>query len=137
MKLTDKEKQTIIEKRIEVLNKLKTLTSERITEHSEYNISSIIDETGKQLDSTPYCNTTRYEIILKNDNSVCIIREDNIENPRYLLVGEMRVLIVDSKNATWKEYEALDEIYKHCEKEIKDLKYNAVMADLDYILESI
>ena len=137
MKLTDHEKQAVIEKRIEVLNKLKTLTSERITEQNGYNISSIIDETGKQLDSTPYCNTTGYKIILKNDNSVCIIREDNIENPRYLLVGEMRVLIVDSKNATWKEYEALDELHKHCEKEIKDFKYNAVMANLDYILESI
>lgn len=78
-----------------------------------------------------------YEIILKNDNSVCIIREGCLENPRYLLVGETRVLIIDSKNATWEEYEALDELYKHCEKEIKDFRYNAVMADLDYILESI
>lgn len=137
MQLTDQEKQGIIEKRIEVLNKLKTLTVERITEHNGYNISSILDETGKQLDSTPHCNTTGYEIALKNDNSVYIIREDNIKSPRYLLIGEMRVLIMDSKNITWKEYEALDELYKHCEKEIKDFKYNAVMANLDYILESI
>lgn len=32
MKLTDQGKQAVIEKRIEVLNKLKTLTAERITE---------------------------------------------------------------------------------------------------------
>ena len=137
MQLTNEEKQAIIEKRIEVLNKLKTLTAERITEQNGYNISSILDETGKQLDSTPYCDTIGYEIALKNDNSVCIIREDNVKNPRYLLIGEMRVLIIDSKNATWKEYEALNELYKHCEKEIKNFKYNAVIADLDYILESI
>lgn len=137
MQLTNEEKQTVIEKRIEVLNKLKTLTAERITEHNGYNISGIIDEMGEQLDSTPYCDTIGYEIALKNDNSVCIIKENNVKNPRYLLIGEMRVLIIDSKNATWKEYEALDELYKHCEKEIKNFKYNAVIADLDYILESI
>ena len=137
MQLTDQGKQAVIKKRIEVLNKLKTLTAEHITEQNGYNISSILDETGKQLDSTPYCDTMGYEIALKNDNSVCIIREGSVENPRYLLVGEMRVLIIDSKNTTWEEHEALDELYKHCEKEIKDFKYNAIMADLDYILENI
>lgn len=134
MQLTNEEKQAIIEKRIEVLKKLKTLTIESIDEYEGCDLNNILYEMESQLSMIYSDNMHGFRITLKNDILLYVIKE---REDRYALVSQMGNLIAQTERATMEESKALKELYAHCEQEIKDYKYNAAIADLDYILESI